>query len=61
MQTLLTEKELAQRLACSPRTLMNWRTQRLIPFVKLGQTIRYNPDAVIEVLEKLTVRKGKES
>jgi hypothetical protein len=35
--------------------LVNLRNRRLIPFVKLGKSIRYNPDRVAKALEKLTV------
>ena len=56
-QALLTEKQQANALACSPRHLVNLRQKRLIPFIKLGgRLIRYNPEAVARALEKLTVK-----
>ena len=55
-QALLTEKQQANALACSPRHLVNLRQKRLVPFIKLGRLIRYNPEAVARALEKLTVK-----
>jgi hypothetical protein len=53
---LLKEKQQAQELNCSLRHLINLRRKRLIPFIRLGQTIRYDPVAVEKALEKLTVK-----
>jgi hypothetical protein len=53
---LRTEKEMAERCSCSQRHLINLRNRRLIPFIKLGHLVRYNEDAVMRALDKLTVR-----
>jgi hypothetical protein len=38
---LLTEVEMAERLSVTPRTLRNWRSQRLVPFIKVRKVIRW--------------------
>jgi hypothetical protein len=53
---LITEPEQAKLLSCSQRHLIRMRNCRMIPFVKLGKAIRYNPEAVARALEKLTVK-----
>lgn len=53
---LLTEKEMADSLAISWRGLSEFRKRRMIPVVRLGRAIRYNPSEVARALEKLTVR-----
>ena len=55
-QPLITEQEQAELLRCSLRHLINLRNQRLVPFVKLGRLVRYNPDQVEKAIQKLTVR-----
>jgi Helix-turn-helix domain len=52
---LLKEKEQAEALNCSLRHLINLRNRRLIPFIKLGGAVRYDPAAVERALAKLTV------
>jgi hypothetical protein len=54
-QPLITEKAQAELLGCSLRHLINLRNRRLVPFVRLGKCVRYNPDAVQQALQKLTV------
>ena len=40
----LTEKEAAERLRVSPKTLRNWRSRGERPdFIKIGRSIRYRP------------------
>ena len=53
---LLKEKQQAKELNCSLRHLINLRQKRLIPFIRLGQAIRYNPEDVQRALAKLTVK-----
>jgi hypothetical protein len=55
-QILITEKAQAELLNCSLRHLINLRNKRLVPFIRLGKLVRYNPDAVQRALEKLTVK-----
>lgn len=53
---LFTDKELAPILGCSWRHVKTLRLKRLIPHVKLGRLIRYNPQEVMRAIEKITVR-----
>jgi predicted DNA-binding transcriptional regulator AlpA len=53
---LITERELAQLLHCTPRHIFNLRRRRIIPYVKLGGAIRYNADEVERAIQKLTVK-----
>ena len=55
-QQLLRENEQAEQLRCSIRHLINLRNKRLIPYIKLGKSVRYDPNAVQRALEKLTVK-----
>ena len=55
-QQLLREKEQAKQLICSIRHLINLRNKRLIPYIKLGKSIRYDPNAVQRALEKLSIK-----
>jgi Helix-turn-helix domain len=52
---LITEKELAGLTRCSVRHLINLRNRRLIPYVRLGKSVRYNPEHVKRAIDKLTV------
>jgi Helix-turn-helix domain len=56
MTKLLTEPELADVLSLCKRNLQTLRYARLIPFIRLGRSIRYNPEDVRRALEKLTVK-----
>jgi hypothetical protein len=56
VQTLISPKEQARRIDCSLRHLQNLKNRRLIPHIKLGRLVRYDPVAVQRALEKLTVR-----
>jgi DNA-binding transcriptional MerR regulator len=51
--TLIRKKELAQRLSVSPRTIDNWVSRRIIPYIQLSSRFNlYDPEAVIEALRK---------
>jgi len=54
--TLITERQQAALLSVSHRHLINLRTRRLVPFLKLGKSVRYSPEAVAKALDKLTIR-----
>ena len=55
-RTLVDEKTQAELLDCSLRHLINLRNRRLVPHIRLGKLVRYDPNAVQRALEKLTVR-----
>lgn len=48
---LLTEKQLAKALAVSPRTARRMRTQKILPFYRLGKgLIRYDETQCVKAL-----------
>ena len=49
---LLTEIQMAERLSVTPRTLRNWRSQRVVPYLKIRKVILFDPAKVIAALEK---------
>ena len=56
MKEYITEQEQAKLLHCSERHIWNMRKRRLLPFIKLGRLVRYNPEAVARAMEKLTFK-----
>jgi excisionase family DNA binding protein len=53
---LIRDVELAKQLGCSRRHIASLRARRLIPYVRLGAAIRFDPAAVARALEKLSVK-----
>jgi hypothetical protein len=53
---LLNEKQQAKELNISYRHIIALRQRRLIPFIRLGRAIRYDPSQVARAIQKLTVR-----
>jgi hypothetical protein len=53
---LLTEKQQAARLRICERHLINLRAKRLIPYIKLGRSVRYDPEAVQRAIQNLSIR-----
>ena len=49
---LISVREQAALLSVSPRHLHDLTKQRLIPCVRLGRAVRYNPVAVAQAVEK---------
>ena len=47
----ITEKELSKRVGISKVTLGKYRKEGKIPFSKIGRTIRYDYNQVIETLK----------
>jgi len=55
VETLLDERQLAQKLRVSVGTLRYWRTIDKGPsFHKIGQLVRYSPSAVNDWLSRCT-------
>jgi excisionase family DNA binding protein len=50
---LLTDKGVAEKLSVSTRTIIDWRNAGKIPFIRIGRSIRYRPESIAAVLEKL--------
>jgi excisionase family DNA binding protein len=49
---LISVRDQAQQLGISARHLHDLTKQRLIPCVRLGRAVRYNPAAVAQAIEK---------
>ena len=61
MARLLTEREAAERLGLSVRTLQKWRLLGSGPeFLKLGHAVRYDPAALERYLESARRRSTSE-
>ena len=55
---LLNIQELAAALGETVRTIRNWQYKNIIPYLSLGRRqVRYRLDAVLQALDKKTVRK----
>jgi hypothetical protein len=52
---LVTEKAQADILSISVHHLINLRKRRLVPYVRLGKSIRYDPNEVAKAVRKLTI------
>lgn len=54
--SIVTEKELVPEVKLCQRSLVGLRQKRLIPYMKIGRSVRYDLDAVKAALSKLTVK-----
>ncbi|HJM65073.1 MAG TPA: helix-turn-helix domain-containing protein [Roseibacillus sp.] len=52
---LVTEEELSSLLKICKRQLYNWRMRGEIPYFKLGRSVRFRVEDVMEALERLRV------
>jgi excisionase family DNA binding protein len=52
---LLTDKEVAEKLHASVRSVIDWRNAGKLPFLRIGRSIRYRPESIAALLEKLEV------
>ena len=52
---LLSRKEMARYLNISERKLSTMMTNREIPFIKLGRSVRFNLFEVLDALERFTI------
>jgi excisionase family DNA binding protein len=39
---VLTQKQLAERLQTSIRTIQNWKSQGRLPFTRIGNSVRFH-------------------
>jgi excisionase family DNA binding protein len=54
---LLTERQAAELLTVSSRTLQSWRSDGLGPsFIRVGRSVRYPHKGLLEYLAENTVR-----
>ncbi len=49
--TYRDNQEMCQRYKVTPRTLQNWRDNKIIPFTQLGGKIFYRESEILKVLE----------
>ena len=52
-QPLMTEKEMAAYLRIKPRQLFNWRSDGLVPYIRIGRAIRYRRTSIDLALERM--------
>jgi hypothetical protein len=55
---LVTKQELAVMYSVSTRTIENWMAIRIIPFFKVGRTVRFDPQRVAESVSAYEVLSG---
>jgi len=55
---LIDVEEMARRLSMSKGTLYNRVHERRIPFIKIGKSLRFDPDEVIRSLPHCSIRDG---
>ena len=51
MKRLINCNELAEYLSVAPQTIRIWVSQKRIPFLKIGATVRFSQDQIDEILE----------
>lgn len=51
-----TYRDVADACAVSVRTVCDWTKQKKIPFLKVGRSVRFNPDAVQCALQKQVIQ-----
>jgi excisionase family DNA binding protein len=47
---LMSEREVAEYLKVSTRTIVNWKQRGIIPFFRIGRTIRYSREQIDQAL-----------
>ena len=53
---IMSKSEMAAYLGITERTIEIWMRRRMIPFIKLGRTVRFRVDSVLRYVdEKYTV------
>jgi excisionase family DNA binding protein len=52
---LLRDKDVAAQFNASLRTVIDWRRAGKLPFIRIGRSIRYRPESIAAVLEKLEI------
>ncbi len=49
-------QDVAKAYSVSTRTVANWCSGRRIPYLKVGRSVRFNPEAVSQALKRLVIR-----
>jgi hypothetical protein len=52
---LYNTKEIADFLQLCPRSINNLRNKQIIPFLKIGATVRFQPEKVLKALEQYEI------
>ena len=55
---LLTDRAVAERFNVSVRTVIDWRNAGKLPFIRIGRSIRYRPESLRALVEKLEIGGG---
>lgn len=55
-ESYLTDKDLSVKLKVSRRTLQDYRTDGVIPYIRIGGKILYRESDIISLLEEFYVR-----
>ena len=50
MERLLNSNELAEYLGVAPQTIRIWVSQKKIPFLKIGSSVRFSNNEIEEIL-----------
>jgi excisionase family DNA binding protein len=50
-EPLLRPEDVAELLACSPKTVYGWAASGLLPSVRLGRLVRFKPEDVHRFIE----------
>jgi excisionase family DNA binding protein len=53
---LVKKRDIARRYSVSPRTVQTCVAQRRIPFVRIGNTLRFNPRACDQALARFGIK-----
>lgn len=53
--SLLTDQEACQYLRIRPRQLYTWRVAGMIPFIRIGRSIRYRRSDLETLIDAMTV------
>jgi hypothetical protein len=52
LPALMSERQLSEYLDVKARTLRDWRSKRIIPFIKINRKIQYHVEHVLAALAK---------
>lgn len=56
----LNKYEIAELYKVSPRTIGNWMQRKVIPYMRIGNVVRFDSDEVARALGKYTVCRAGE-
>jgi excisionase family DNA binding protein len=59
MNKLLSTKELAERLGVTTRTIANLMLRRKIPYLKVGNRNRFDPEKVLASMQVTEIHDGR--